>query len=258
MTLLTVQNLSWSTAHKRIVSDIDFSIQGQGITSIVGPNGAGKTTLLRLIYGALQPSQGLIHFQGEDLSQLSARKKAQKIAVVTQNNPLSEQLTVYELIKLGRIPHLAVFDKISPAVTNKIEDIMQMLAVDAFKDRPFNALSGGEQQRVLIARALVQEPKLLILDEPCNHLDIHFQHQILSILHSLNVAVLMTVHDLNLAAHYSDQLILMNNGQVIKTGSPSQVLNQSVLQDVFKLQVKVAQHPLTNSPYVFYHWQADD
>ncbi|WP_017445514.1 ABC transporter ATP-binding protein [Gayadomonas joobiniege] len=256
-TQLDVHKLSVCADNKQILSELSFTTHGQGITAIVGPNGAGKTSLLRAIYGAMPVQSGQILLSGEPLTALTPRQKAKKLAVVTQNNVYDAHLTVEAMLKLGRVPHLSLLSRIGKKELALIESTMALLQITALRSRDFAGLSGGEQQRVLIARALIQEPELLILDEPCNHLDIHYQHQILALLKQLDVAVLMTIHDLNLAAQYAHQVILLNNGCIEAAGTAENVLNKHTIEGVFKLAVHVDRHPLTGAPYVFYKNQCE-
>nr|WP_246072495.1 ABC transporter ATP-binding protein [Catenovulum sediminis] len=163
-------------------------------------------------------------------------------------------MKVIELIRLGLIPHLNSWQKITCSQHQFVDNIIEKLDIESLKNRYFDNLSGGEQQRVLIAKALVQQPKLLILDEPTNHLDVHYQHQILSLLNQLDVTVLMTVHDLNLASQYCELLLLLKKGELVGFGAPDQVLTQSRVQNTFALPVRMGTNPMTDAKHVFYSW----
>lgn len=251
-TILSVKQLSWQQQQKLILDKLTFDINHQSITAIVGPNGAGKTSLLRCIYRQIQNYSGQISFFDQPLNHYKAKQLAQKIAVVNQHLPLSFSLSVSDIVTMGLLPHLSFFSQVSQAQKQLVAKILVELDLDQFSHRPFQALSGGEQQRVLIARALVQQPSLLILDEPTNHLDIHFQHQILAQISQLGITVLMTVHDLNLAACYADQILLLNQGQLIAKGSPEQVLTSQLIQQVFNLPTKLGQNPLSGKQHVYF------
>ncbi|MCU4674645.1 ABC transporter ATP-binding protein [Catenovulum sp. 2E275] len=250
--MLSVSNLTWQTEQKTILNSISFELKDQSVNAIVGPNGAGKTSLLRCLYGQINQYSGQVEFLNKPIKSYSAKQLAQQIAVVNQHLPINFALSVYEIVCLGLIPHLSLFSQISPSQQTFIEQILNQLEIQHLRDRHFNQLSGGEQQRVLIARALAQKPKLLILDEPTNHLDIHFQHQILNFICSLNVCILMTVHDLNLASYYADHILLMNQGQLIASGTAQAVLTPKLIADVFKLPVELGLNPLNQKQHVYF------
>ena len=251
---LQVSNLNWATEQQQILIDINFELMANSVTAIVGPNGAGKTSLLRSIYLGLDNQTGQINLNQTCLSLLNRRQIAQQIAVVTQQNDAVCHLKVIDLIKLGLMPHLNWFGFSVKNQTEHLDKIIQQFDLAPLLNKYFDQLSGGEQQRVLIAKALVQKPQLLILDEPTNHLDVHFQHQILAVLASLGITVLMTVHDLNLAAQYSDNLLVMHQGRIVKSGKPADVLDEESISDIFKLPVQKGLNPLDNSVHMFYHW----
>ncbi|EWH11340.1 vitamin B12 transport ATP-binding protein BtuD [Catenovulum agarivorans DS-2] len=251
---LQVSNLSWSTEQQQILTDISFELIANSVTAVVGPNGAGKTSLLRSIYLGLANQTGQIKLDQVCLSLLNRQQIAQKIAVVTQQHDAVCHLKVIDLIKLGLLPHLKWFGFSSKNQMLHIDNIIQQLNLSALLDKFFDQLSGGEQQRVLIGKALAQKPRLLILDEPTNHLDVHFQHQILSLLTGLGITVLMTVHDLNLAAQYSDNLLVMHQGKLVKCGKPGDILDEASISNIFNLPVHKGVNPLDNSVHMFYHW----
>ncbi|WAJ68966.1 ABC transporter ATP-binding protein [Catenovulum adriaticum] len=250
--LLSVKQLSWQTQHKSILSDLNFELNAGSINAIVGPNGAGKTSLLRCLYRQISDYQGYISLSGQPVEQLKHKMLAQQIAVVNQHSDIHFTLSVYEIVCMGLIPHLSLFSQINSVQKQWVDKVLAQLDITDFKDRVFNRLSGGEQQRVLIARALVQQPQLLILDEPTNHLDVHFQHQILSLVNQLGVCVLMTLHDLNLAAYYADNILLLNQGKLVASGVPEQVLTPKLIQQVFELPVSLGINPLNKKQHVYF------
>lgn len=256
--LLSVKQLSWQTQHKSILSDLNFELKSGSINAIVGPNGAGKTSLLRCLYRQITDYQGQVSLSGQPIEQLTQKALAQQIAVVNQHSDIHFTLSVYDIVCMGLIPHLSLFSQINSAQKKWIDKILGQLDILDFKDRVFNRLSGGEQQRVLIARALVQRPQLLILDEPTNHLDVHFQHQILSLVNQLGVCVLMTLHDLNLAAYYADNILLLNQGKLIASGDPENVLTPDLIQQVFKLPVALGINPLNKKQHVYFSAPSDE
>lgn len=249
-TVLQAKNLSWSVDNKTIIDQLNFTI-GRGETvGIVGPNGAGKTTLLKCLYGEHSNIQGQVNLKGKALSDFSARQVAKQIAVVSQHQEPVFNLTVTDIVRMGLIPHKGLFASDNQADLDKINHALTKVDLLAKQQQHFSTLSGGEQQRVLIARAIVQDGEILILDEPTNHLDIYYQHQILSLTAKLNTTLILTIHDLNLAAQYCDRLILMDQGKIVAVDTPAQVLTQSILKQVFKLACHVDNNPYTNVPRI--------
>lgn len=250
--LLSVKQLSWQIQHQFILNNLSFDLAPGSINAIVGPNGAGKTSLLRCLYRQINDYQGQIYLSGQSIEQFHHKALAKQIAVVNQHSDIHFTLSVFEIVCMGLLPHLSLFSQINIAQKQRVETILKQLDILDFKDRIFNRLSGGEQQRVLIARALVQQPQLLILDEPTNHLDVHFQHQMLSLVNQLGVCVLMTLHDLNLAAYYADNILLLNQGKLVANGKPEEVLTPELIQQVFKLPVGLGVNPLNKKQHVYF------
>jgi len=220
-----------------------------------GPNGSGKTTLFKGLAGDLPLLSGEIMLSNEVLTGLSIRDKARKIAVVSQFTEVAD-ITVSDYVLMGRIPYRSNFQFFE---SQKDHDIaghyMQLTGVFPFRDKKMTELSGGEQQLAAIARALTQEPELLLLDEPTSHLDITHQVQILNLIqqlnHDLGLTVLIILHYLNLAGEYCDYLILMNKGKIHIQGAPSEVLNFQTIEDVYKTVVITRINPVSEKPVVF-------
>jgi iron complex transport system ATP-binding protein len=233
--LLSVEKLSWSIERNDILSNISFTVNQGDVIGIIGPNGAGKTSLLKCLLNQAQHWQGEIKLKSKALSCYNAKEIARTFALVAQKTPPIFALKVYDVVKMGLLPFKAIF-----ALDNDNDNKNILLALDkvgllAAKNKLFNTLSGGEQQRVLIAKALVQKTKILVLDEPTNHLDIYYQHQILQLVKALNVTVIMTIHDLNLAAQYCSRLILLDKGKLVRDDSVDNVLSPDILAEVFQL-----------------------
>lgn len=249
---LQVQNITWRIDNKCIVDQVSFSV-GKGETfGIVGPNGAGKTSLLKCLYQEHQVSSGDIYFSSLSLSLLDRKEVAQKIAVVSQQHEAVFNLTVLDIVNMGLIPHKNYFDTTTEDDRQLIDQALADVDLQTKKYQIFNTLSGGEQQRCLIARAIVQRPEILIMDEPTNHLDIFYQHQILSLVKKLNLTLIMTIHDLNLAAQYCDRLLLLSHGKMLSCDTPENVLEATRLKQVFHLDCLVDRNPLTNKVRVTY------
>lgn len=253
---LSVENLSWHYQTNHILSQVNLTLEAGKTLGVIGPNGAGKSSLLRCLYRYIAPSSGDIYLSGVHLSRYSANAFAKHVAVVLQDTPTMLHITTYQLVAMGLTPHKGLFEK-----ANKDDDDMILAAIEkvglAHKcNQVFETLSGGEKQRALIARAIVQQPKLLILDEPTNHLDIRYQVQIMELVNSLGITVIATIHDLNLASAMCDQLLLLNQGEVVASGSPEKVLTQSLIKKVFEVECEISVHPLNQTPVIQYDYQS--
>lgn len=255
MAVLNIEGLEWSPHDRperspRLLDDIDLQVQEGEFVGLIGPNGSGKTSLLRCAYRSTKPDAGHIHLDDQDLWQQSARWSAQRIAVVLQEFPEAFGLSVREVVSMGFTPHKTLFDDDSPEDARQIEQALQRVGLAAYETRSFTTLSGGEKQRVLVARALVQMPGLLILDEPTNHLDPRYQLELLQHLRGLRLSILASFHDLNLAAAFCDRLYVLDGGRIVASGSPTQVLTPELLRQVFGVQAWVDQHPLHPYPRI--------
>jgi len=238
-----------------LLDEITFQIKKGVFTGIIGPNGSGKTTLFKGLSGELSIVSGELTIEGSKLTELHPRMQAQKIAVVTQNME-DVDMTVEDYVLMGRMPYRKMFQLFESEQDHNIADkYMEMVGVFEMKGKMMSELSGGEQQLCAIARALTQEPDLLLLDEPTSHLDISHQVQILNLIQQLNeemsLTVLMIIHDLNLAGEYCDYLIMMNEGKVHIKGTPEEVLNYQHIEDVYKTVVITQENPLSKKPAIF-------
>lgn len=248
----TVSQLCWQVHAKTILTDVSFSLQPGEVVGLIGPNGAGKSSLIKLLQQFNAPSRGDIHLLGKPLSGYNRRELAQLIAVVGQQQQGLEHSSVLDVVRLGLLPHKAWYQADNHADLQQLLQALAKVGLTAQANQSFSQLSGGEQQRVFIARALVQQPKLLLLDEPTNHLDVHYQHQVMALIRQLGVTVLTSIHDLNLAATYCDRILLLDNGRLVAHGTPEQVLQQSLLTAVFQIPAWVDRNPITNKIRVSY------
>ena len=252
--ILTIQNLSCGYP-KFQLSDINFEIPRGSFAGIIGPNGSGKTTLFRAITGVLALKSGKILLSDKNLQSFSLRERAQNIAIVSQFIEAGD-MSVEDYVLMGRIPYHSRFNFFETDEDFEIaRKYMEMTDTWRFKDQLMSELSGGEQQLAGIARALAQQPQLLLLDEPTSHLDITHQVHILNVLQQLNqemgLSVLMVIHDLNLASEYCDRLILVNQGKIHTQGIPEEVLTFQNIEDVYKTVVVTQNNPLSGKPAVF-------
>jgi iron complex transport system ATP-binding protein len=239
----------------RIVLDgIDLEIKKGEFVGIIGPNGSGKTTVLRAITRLIKPVRGKIYLEDRDIYTLNHKEVAQKIAVVSQNLPVIT-MTVKEFVLLGRVPYyknLQFFENAQDLIA--ADRAMTMTDTERLKDHFMSEMSGGEVQLAFIARAIAQEPSLLLLDEPTAHLDITHQVSILDLIKRLNrqynLTVIIVLHDLNLASEYCDRLVLMDNGRIKKAGPPEEVLTYEDIEEVYHTVVVVEKNPLSGKPFV--------
>lgn len=237
------------------LSGINFHLHKGSFTSIIGPNGSGKTTLFRGITKSLPALNGTIALNGKDLESFSLKESARHIAIVSQFTD-TDQIRVEDYVLMGRIPYQNRFQLFESKNDFAIcEKYMKLTDVYQFRHKYLSELSGGEQQRAAIARALAQEPELLLLDEPTSHLDITHQVKILDLINRLNeemkLTVLMVIHDLNLASEYCDQLILFYEGQLFTKGTPKEVLTYETIEKVYKTPVVTQTNPYSGKPVVF-------
>ncbi len=227
--------------------------EGQ-VVALVGPNGAGKSTVLRVATRVLGARSGRVLLGSDDLSQLSSRQVAQRVALVPQQAEAPYGIMVRELVDLGRTPHLRVLFGAGRADREAVDWALRVSGAEALAGRFVDELSGGERQRVLLARALAQQPRLLLLDEPTANLDLHFQVAALDLVRGLaretGLAVLAAIHDLQLAALYCDRVVVLDGGSVVANGTPEEVLTPRVLRPAFGQPVVVAPHPTHGVPLV--------
>ncbi len=250
---ITVDGLKFSYNGSPLLNGIDLSVPKGEILAIVGPNGSGKTTLLKNISGILSPEVGSVYLDMTLLLDLSITELARYLAVVEQEREIGFDFTVREIVALGRLPHRGRFARETKADKQRIGRAMELANVAPFAERSIHELSGGEKQRVFLAMALAQNPRVLLLDEPTTYLDINYQLQIMEILCQQAVAgltVLMAIHDLNLAAQYADRVAILHRGQLLAVGRPADVLTETNIKRAFQAEVIVGRNPLTNCLYI--------
>ena len=256
--LLKISQLSWQVQTKAILKDINFTVNKGEVLGIIGPNGAGKTSLLRCLTNQANMLNqtnvsGSVQLKNTHLTQYSAKELAQHFALVMQKNDSIFALSVLDVMKMGLLPHKSLFSIDSDHDRAQIALALEKVGLIHLVNTAFNLLSGGEQQRVLIARALVQASQILVLDEPTNHLDVYYQHQVLQLVNKLNITVIMTVHDLNLASLYCQRLLLLNKGELIFDGTPKAVLNSETLSQVFGLPCQQSTDEITGATQVSFY-----
>ncbi len=246
MTRLRLDRVGVRIDRAQIIRDLTIDCAPGTFVGLVGPNGSGKSTALKTVYRAMAPSTGAVLLDESDLLRdLTPRQSARKVAALTQEHAQGFDFTVVEVVSAGRTPHKGLWSLTSAADHDIIAGALHTVGMTAYAERAFTSLSGGEKQRVLLARALVQQPSVLILDEPTNHLDIATQLNLLTLVRSLGITVLAALHDLNLAAAFCDRLHVMHDGVVVRAGTPAQVLTPDLLAEVFGVYAHCSTHPVT-------------
>ena len=251
--LLEASGIHVELGGQAILRDVEVTVRRGEVVGLVGPNGAGKSTLLRVVTGMLRPSAGAVAIEGDALGTLARRELAMRVAVVQQLPEAPPTMRVRDLVLLGRHPHLGLLARESRHDFDVVAEAMRRAGCDRFADRELGSLSGGERRRAFIARALAQEATLLLLDEPTSNLDAHAQVEILELVADLAAGgsgVLLIVHDLTLAAAYCDRVVLLDRGEVVAEGPPSEVVTSEHVQRVYGRGVTVLAHPVSGAPVV--------
>ncbi len=252
--LLKIKNIDFSYRSSEVLNNVTFEVKSGEFLGIMGPNGSGKTTLLRCISNVLSPQIGIVLIDDKNIQELGKKEIARKIGVVPQTSGVDFAFTVSELVLMGRTPHVERFKSETTRDFRIAEKAMRLTDILHLAERTFDELSGGEKQRVIIARALAQEPEILLLDEPTVHLDIGSQIEILKLVRSLSeqkgIVVIAVFHDLNSAAQYSDKLMLLDNGKIVSKGFPDKVLTPENIKKTYDVDVIIKRHPISNTPYI--------
>jgi len=251
---LSVRDVSWRPGQGALLlHPLSFDLPAGQILGIAGANGAGKSTLLRLLYRFHRPAGGSIRLDGRDIWHLSARDTARKVAAVLQEQPTDFALTVREIVALGRRPHGTGFAVGGKRDAEIVGEALERMGLSDLSGRSFGTLSGGERQRVMVARALAQEPRLLILDEPTNHLDIRHQLEIVALLGSLDVTVITSLHDLNMAGRVCDQVLLLHRGRAVACGPPGEVLTPAHIEQAYSVRTRLENLTPSERPHLTFH-----
>ncbi|KPW56035.1 Iron-compound ABC transporter ATP-binding protein [Pseudomonas caricapapayae] len=255
--MLALERLAWAPeqtsvcAHEHFaLKDIDLRIADGEFVGLIGPNGSGKTSLLRCAFRYSRPHSGKVVISAHDIWSRSPRWCARHVAVVAQEFPDAFGLTLLDVTNMGRAPHQGFFAADSAHDRAIVHNALNAVGLTGYEQHRFDTLSGGEKQRCLLARALVQEPRLMVLDEPTNHLDPRHQLELLALVKQLGVATLASIHDLNLAAAFCDRLCVIHHGRLIAQGTPQEVLTPEMLLNVFGAKALVDSHPLRDYPRV--------
>lgn len=251
---LKLKNAAFGYKDKPVLGNINLEVESGEVLAVVGPNGVGKSTLIKAASGILPLQYGKATIGGKDLSLMSPADRARQVAVVPQAAQLPESFRALDVVVIGRTPFLGWLEREKPSDRDLAYQAMLRTGVEDLAERLVGELSGGEQQRVLIARGLAQSSQVLLLDEPTAHLDLKHQDEILKLIRTLAVqeqmAILITLHDLNLVARYADRVALLSNGAVRKEGRPQEVLTPDELTPVYGIELHVTDHPIHGTPLV--------
>ncbi|MFF2023906.1 ABC transporter ATP-binding protein [Streptomyces sp. NPDC058171] len=247
---LDIEDVTVAVGGRALVTGVSLQVAPGEVLGLAGPNGAGKSTLLRTVYRTLRPTSGRVLLDGEDVWRMPGKRLARQLAAVLQESAGDFELTVYDVVAMGRTPHKRAFAGDDADDRAVIASALARLDVDGLADAPFNRLSGGEKQRVLIARALAQQAGTMVLDEPTNHLDLRHQLDVLRLVRHLGVTTVVALHDLNLAAAFCDRLCVLAAGRVVALGPPAEVLTRELLSEVYRVEAEVDAHPVTGVPHI--------
>jgi iron complex transport system ATP-binding protein len=250
---LEIRDVSWSVERARVLIDASLACDPGTMVALVGPNGSGKSSLLRCVYRVVRPDSGVVSVDGRGVWNRAAIDVAREMGVVLQERLSETAFTVREMVLMGRGPHKRLLERDTSQDRQIVASALARVGISSLADRAFDTLSGGEKQRVMIARALAQTPRLFVLDEPTTHLDIGHQHETLGMMRGLGITTIAALHDLNLAAAYCDQIFVLKAGSIRAHGVPSVVLSAALIEEVYGVKAAIGRHPLTGRPHVFVH-----
>jgi len=236
---VSVKNVEIKLGSNNILKDISINADDKEFIGIIGPNGCGKSTLLKCIYRILKPDNGAVYVSNKNVSDMTYSESGKKIAVVSQQNHYNFDFIVKDVVLMGRSPHKKIMERDNAEDFDIVNKALKAVGMVEYKDRSFSTLSGGEQQRIILARALAQQTDILILDELTNHLDIKYQLQLLDTIRSLNKTVISAFHDLNMASMFCDKIFAVKDGKIVKYGSVSEVITEETIKEVYEVDSKV-------------------
>ena len=249
---LRAENITYSIDSKLIVDGVSLDVQEGSFVGLVGPNGCGKSTLLKNIYRVYKPDSGKVYIDGRATSEMRGKEIAKEMSVMQQENHVEFDMSVFDMVMLGRYAHQKIFHNDMANERKIVRSALAEVGLAGYDDRSFLSLSGGEKQRALVARALVQRAPLIVLDEPTNHLDIGYQYQIMNILKKQKLTVLSAIHDLNIASCYCDRIILMKNGRIVGTGTPEEMFVPDRIKELFGVDSMVTVNSATGKPNIIF------
>ncbi|MEI6881463.1 MAG: ABC transporter ATP-binding protein [Bacteroidota bacterium] len=255
--MLKVENISLQLNNKNILKDISLYVQEGEFIGLLGPNGSGKTSLLKTIYRNIIPTEGTVLINGKSNTKFSQKNFATIVAVLMQESESQFSFSVKDIVMMGRLPHKAMFESYNNEDQNIVEESLKYVEATHLSERVFQTLSGGEKQRVLLARALTQKPQILILDEPTNHLDIYYQIEILNLVKKLGITTISALHDINLASAFCDRIYFLKEGKLAFSGSSSEVLNPEIIKNVYNVNSEIHFNSKTKQTSIIYEFSPD-
>ena len=254
--MITTKDLYAGYENKLILKGLDLQLMPENLSVLAGPNGAGKSTLLFALLGFLRPQKGEINLFGKPLARYTRPELAKLIAFVPQESFFQFDYSVFDIVMMGRYPYLGFMQSWSPEDKEIVTKLLDNLSLRDMKDRLYSSLSGGEKQRVLIARALAQQTSYIFLDESLSELDINHQVEIIQLLRNINreqgIGILLVSHNLNLAANYADELVFLKDGKLLGCGKPEEMMNPGMLKELFGLDLSTHPHPQSGTPNLIY------
>ncbi|HEY8363717.1 MAG TPA: ABC transporter ATP-binding protein [Tissierellaceae bacterium] len=251
MYAVEVENLQFGYYKEKIIDNISFKIDEGKFVSLIGPNGSGKSTILKLLNHLYYPWEGRILIDNQDINSFKKKELARKVSFVPQNTLIDFDFTVEDIVLMGRYPYKKRFEKYNEKDYEVVYEALKSTNTFGIKDKYITEISGGERQRVIIAKALAQETPIILLDEPTSHLDLNHQIEILNLLKKLNrekkTTIIIAIHDINLALRYSDEIIIINSGKIIDNGKPEKVITEENIEKVYNIKVAIEKNKFTNS-----------
>ncbi len=236
---ISLKDIKIELGNNLVINEVDMEIKKGEIVGVIGPNGSGKTTLLKAIYRVLIPNGGEIFLGNKNLKEYSIKESARSMSVVAQHNYYNFEFSVHDIVLMGRAPYKKCFERSNATDYKMVDNSLKAVGLNQYGSRDFSTLSGGEQQRVILARALAQNTPCIILDEPTNHLDIKHQLEIMDIVTSLNHTVVAAIHDLNIALMYCDKVFVLKNGNIVCHGNTNEVLTEKTIREVFEVDCEL-------------------
>lgn len=249
---ITTEQLQATLGGSHILKGVSIEVSDKDFVGIIGPNGSGKSTLLKSIYRVLTPQSGTVFLDGNALNSYKPKESARKMAVVAQHNYYNFEFSVQDVVLMGRAPHKKAMERDNADDYRIVREALEKVNMGGFAQRSFSTLSGGEQQRVILARALAQQTRALILDEPTNHLDVKYQLQLLNTVKSLDLTVVAAFHDLNLAGLYCDEIYVLKDGRVRAAGAPWEVLTAPLIEEVYGVHADILPGKDGNPRIIYY------
>lgn len=242
---ITIKNLAYGVGNFGILKDVSMKIEKGKFTGLIGPNGSGKSTLLKCIYRVNRGYKGDIYLDDRNLSDISIKEGAKLLSVVSQFNDMSFDLTVFDMVALGRFPYKKFMQSDTKEDIEIVSDSIKRVGLSGFENRTMSTLSGGEKQRIILARAIAQQAPIMVLDEPTNHLDIKYQLQLLNLVGDLGGTILAAMHDINLAFMYCDYIYALKGGRIVREGVPDEILDEELIYELYEVKCNIVEDPVT-------------